>query len=119
MADSSYSLAAIRDTADRKYGPMVLDDVPGGPVVLVPAIRLDKVKRQAMADLQARINGGPQDDLDPVVDGVTEMIRLACETPEQADRLLAEVGDDLGVLMTLLTAYGERSQLGEASGSVS
>lgn len=109
---ATISLQDIRDAADRKYGPLVIEGVEGGDVTLLNALRLSKDKRMALAALD------DEDDLD-IQDKLEQIIRLAAASTDDADRLLGAFGDDLGQLAETLQSYSGKTQLGEASTSPS
>lgn len=104
------TLQDIRDAADKKYGPLIIEGVEGGAVTLLNALRLSKEKRAALSALD------DQDDID-VQDKLEQIIRLAAATEDDANRLLAEFGEDLGQLAEALGHYTGKTQLGEASPS--
>jgi hypothetical protein len=46
------SLGDLQKAADEKYGPFVIEDVPGGDVVLLNSLRLPKEKKVELERLQ-------------------------------------------------------------------
>jgi hypothetical protein len=107
----SITLADIKRSADKKYGPLVIEDVPGGPVELVNPLRLSKVKRDKLSKID-EVEGDVEKKL-------TDIITLAVVKPADAKRLLAEVGDDLTVLADICQKWTGSAQVGEASPSPS
>lgn len=106
------SLQDIRDAADKKYGPLVIEGVEGGDVTLLNPIRLSKDKRAALSALD-------DDDSVDTQDKLESIIKIAAKTPGDAERLLGEFGDDLGQLAEALAHYTGGAQVGEASTSPS
>lgn len=110
----SITLADIQTAADKKYGPLVIEDIPGGPVELVNPIRLSKEKRAKLKDLDKADEAGEID----VDEKVAECIRLAAN-PADAKRLLAALGGDLAQLKEVIEQWSSSGQSGEASPSPS
>lgn len=110
----TFSLADIQKAADEKYGPLVIPDVPGGPVELVNPLRLSKEKRKKLTELDKATDSGEID----VDEKIAQVIRLAAK-PADAKRLLAAVGGDLAQLKEIVERWTESSQVGEASPSPS
>lgn len=106
------TLDNIRQAADDKYGPFVVEGVPGGDVTLVNALRLSKDKRKKLTDMQSDEDGDQDEKL-------RDMIRLVADSPASAKRLLDALGDDLAQLAVVLNEYGQAARLGEASPSAS
>jgi hypothetical protein len=98
------TLADIQKAADKKYGPLIIKDVPGGPVTLVNPLRLPKEKRDAMTAL---------DDVEDVDVKLRQLVELAA-SPDDAKRLLDAVGDDLAALAEIVADYTGTAQVGEA-----
>jgi len=105
------SLQDIRDAADQKYGPVVIEGVKGGDVELLNPTRLGKEARARLKALNA-------DDGDEG-EKLAEIITLVAKSPAHAKRLLAEVGDDLAALAEIVKQFSGSAQLGEASPSPS
>lgn len=105
----SITLADIQAAADKKYGPLVISDVPGGPVELINPIRLSKEKRAALTALDKADEAG---DID-VDEKVAECIKLATK-PADAKRLLTALGGDLAQLKEVIEQWAEGGQVGEA-----
>lgn len=106
------SLQDIRDAADKKFGPLVIEGVKGGDVELLNPARLSKENR---AELK-RVVG--DDDLDEE-DRLTAIVRLTAKSAGHAKRLLDEFKGDIGGLAVVLENYNQGSQMGEASPSAS
>jgi len=106
----------IRQAAEEKYGPYIIEGIPGGNVTLLNAIRLPKSKRMRLVKLQsmqAKEMVKEQDQL------LRDMLQLVAATADDAQRLLAVVGDDSALMAELLNDYGQKAQSGNASPSPS
>jgi len=103
------TLASIRDAADKKYGPYIIEDIEGGDVTLMNPLKLSKAKRKKLAEL---------DSEGEVDDKLADTIRLAASAAD-AKRLLAAIGDDLPLLAEIVKAWGATARVGEASPSAS
>ena len=106
------TLADIRDAAEKKFGPLVIEGVDGGDVELLNPARLSKDKRAKLKDVVADEELDEQDRLEQIV-------KVTAKTAADAKRLLSAVGDDLGVMAVILENYNQGSQMGEASPSAS
>jgi hypothetical protein len=102
------TLADIQAAADKKYGPLVIDGIPGGPVTLVNPLRMDKAKRDKLTHL---------DDIEDAEEKLATAIRLGTKAAD-AKRLLAAV-TDLATLAEIVTEWTSSAQVGEASPSPS
>lgn len=109
---SSYTLDDIRAAAEKKYASTDIE-VGDTTVRLVNPLRLPKERRDALVAIQTELEKEESDQENVLADA----IRIAAETPKQAEVLLKEVGDDLAILATIFETYGEATQLGEASAS--
>ena len=109
---ASYTLDDIRDAAEAKYGSTDIDLGAGGTLRLVNVLRLPQEKRDRLQELQAR--AGEEGESGDPGDGLVEILRLVAEDEKRLDLLLEEVGDDLGVLATLVDTYVGATQAGEA-----
>jgi hypothetical protein len=111
------NLSDIVSAADEKYGDYEIH-LPGGEVILfVPAMRLSKEKRSALAaalDIPARIEANNDDDL---YDIYKDAFRISEKVPGNYDKLAAAVGDDPAVWLDLFLNFNEEMQSGEASRS--
>jgi hypothetical protein len=119
---ATFTLDDIRSTAEAKYGSTDIDMGGAGIVVLRNALRLSSDERQELLTFQEKLSAGKDDEDAPAVSGeevqiVSDMIRLVAADKALADKMLATIGDDLGVLMELVGQYSEGTQLGEASAS--
>lgn len=111
------SLNDINKEADEKYGPFVIDDVPGGEVVLRNALRLTKSERQQLSELDAEIKAA-KGDANKVIDAAGKLLGLVA-AGDGGKRLLDALGDDATKVIHVVTLYREATQPGEASRSES
>jgi len=106
------TLQHIRDAADKKFGPLVIKDIPGGDVILLNPARLSKEKR---TELKSAVE---TEDIDEQ-ERLEQIVRATAKSADHAKRLLKEFKDDLGSLAIILESYNQGSQMGEASPSAS
>jgi hypothetical protein len=122
------SLGDLQKEADKKFGGLIVEDVPGGDVVLLNGLRLTNEKKVELDRLQTeavelakRLEDG--DLSDDERRQATEhpmfgrILRLVCESDEAAERLFDLIGDDHGLLLTIWNAYTDAAQPGEAQTS--
>lgn len=119
------TLDSIRNDLDAKYRPLEVDLGDGKPpVTLVQLLRLPRDARRALvaqqdARAKERGDGDGEYNEDETVDDLRTVIRTVASRPEDADRLLDAIGDDLALLGEIVTAWREGSQAGEAQSSAS
>jgi hypothetical protein len=106
------SLADIRTAAEQKYGDLTVALPDGPPVTLRSPLRLSKEERKLLGDVEQLAGTG-----DP--EAVTEALRIAAATPDDARRLLAALGDDLAAAAVLFEEWATAVSVGEASPSAS
>ena len=123
-----FTLDDIRDAAEAKYGStwVVTDEQE---IELVNLLRLPKEKRDVILSLSkkaekpAKGEGGEGEesedsvDIDEMRDDLKAGLTAACRTTEQANALMAFVGDDTALVMQVFTMYTKETQAGEASPS--
>lgn len=102
----------IRAAAEAKYGDLPIE-VGDKTVKLLNALRLPKAKRDELKKFQEKLEAEDADQAEVLRD----VIRLVAESKAGADLLVKSVGDDLAVLAEIFAEYGNRTKLGEASGS--
>lgn len=113
----NFTLDDIKAAADKKYGSLIIPLGEDGEAELVNALRLPKEKRKALSKLQDRLGSdGGEEEQEEVL---AETLRTVCRTDSQADKLLAALGDDLAMIVTVFERYVAGTELGEASGSQS
>lgn len=118
----SYTLDDIRAAADKKYGSYDINLGDGATVRLLNPLRLHADKRAELSALQTELKGVDTEGDEAVADVdqadvFRRMIRTVADVPALAERLIELVGDDLGVLATIVSDYGKGTQQGEASAS--
>lgn len=109
---SSFSLDDIRAAAEAKYGSTEID-LGDEKVNLLNPLRLPKTKRDALADLQKRLNedGADQEAL------LAETVEIVAESKAKAKKLLSALQGDLAMLVEVFSKYTEGQKVGEASPS--
>lgn len=113
---ATFTLDDIRSAAEKKYGSTDIDLGNGDILSLVNPLRLPKDKRAALSKVQESLSGEQGEGRDQG-DAMRDAIRIVANNAEKAERFLAVVGDDLGMLATVFTTYSEGVQVGEASAS--
>lgn len=109
----SITLDDIRNATAAKYGSYDID-LPQGTLRLRNPLRLTKAERQSLKDTQSSVpSEGSDEDFDQEA-YLAGFITLVAEDKDLAKFLLAEVGDDLGMLATIMRAYTDQAKLGEA-----
>lgn len=117
---SGISLDQLNTEANERYGPFVIEDVPGGDVQLRHALRLAKSERARLQELQGRVkkmqSAKSTTTADGAVDAMADTIRLLA-VGDGGERLLTALDGDAAKLALILELYGKATQLGEASRS--
>lgn len=111
---ASFTLDAIRDAAEKKYGhtEIVVDEHT--TVRLLNPLRLKKDKRDALINIQDVLT---EENVDQT-EVFGNAIRLVCDDEDAANRMLDMIGDDLALLAEIFSTYSASASLGEASASV-
>jgi hypothetical protein len=126
------SLTDLQNESQKKYGDLIVDDVPGGEVLLLNGLRLpndkkaelDRLQREA-TELARRLESDDDSLSDEERRDATEhpmfgrILRLVCKDEDQEKRLFDFIGEDHGLLLTIWNAYTDVSQPGEAPPSQS
>lgn len=105
----------VEAEANEKYGPFVLEDVPGGDVTLRNVIRLTKNERQRVSELNATMKSA-KGDVNAILAAAAELLELVAAGDGGA-RLVEALADDPPKIMAVLNLYMEATQPGEASRS--
>lgn len=113
---ANFTLDDIRTAAEAKYGSTDIELGDGMVVKLVNPLRLPKLRRDALMNIQGDLNAEGE-DAKGQEEILAEAIRLVAEKPVQAEALLEAVGDDLTVLAEIFERYTKSTQVGEASAS--
>jgi len=115
---ASITLDDLRASVEAKYAPYVIDLGDGKQVTLIQALRLPAAKRDRLMELQKTDDADADaESAEASVEKIREMISLAATDGSAVGDLFAAIGDDPAFLFEILKAYGESSQLGEASPS--
>lgn len=111
------SLNDINSEADEKFGPFVVDDVPGGEVALRNALRLPPKARAQMRRLEAALRGAIESkDADKILECGADLLKLVA-ADDGGQRLLDAIDYDPTRVVHILGLYREATQPGEASRS--
>jgi hypothetical protein len=106
------TLDDIRQAADEKFGPLVIEGIEGGDVELLNPARLSKQKRH---DLKEVVGNEEMDE----GDRLAEIVKITARSAGESKRLLSAFKEDVGALAVILESYNKGSQMGEASPSAS
>ena len=115
------SLTQINKEADERYGPLIVEDIPGGDVTLRNLIRCTENEMAQVAELDSRLRTAQKEnDVVTAIKVARDLIELVA-VGQDGRRLLDALGDDSAKLMYLLELWAEATQAGEAlrSGSSS
>jgi len=110
---AKFTLDNIRQAAQAKYGSTDIELDDGFTVKLLNPLRLTKARRTELQGLQARLEeeGADQEEI------LYATVRLVAQNEHAAERLSADVGEDLTVLVEIFRNYSEGTHAGEASAS--
>lgn len=109
---STFTLDDIRTAAEAKFGNTTIK-IGDTDVVLVNALQLPKLKRDALIEKQKHLgeDDAPQEEI------LRDSLRLVIPSAHQAELLIESVGENLAVLLEIFSSYSKGTQLGEASAS--
>lgn len=110
---STITLDSIREAADKQYGSTDIDLGNDVVVRLLNPLRLSKEKRDSLVALTGTLGEEGVDEGAVLRD----VIMAVAATEEQGATLLAEIADDLAVMVGIFESYMEGTELGEASAS--
>lgn len=115
------TLDSIRDAADKKYAPLVIDLGDGTEVELANVLRLGKEKRAELSRIQDFLadDDAAEASEDEKIEMIREILRLVATDTNSVNRMLNIVGDDIAFLMQVFDTYQSKEDLGEASASES
>lgn len=119
---ATITLDQIKADVQAKYEPFVVDLGEGKTCSLTQALRLPKEKRQHIAkqqDALQEIDQKADDAEDQMVAILADLITTAATDQDDAAALLSLIGDDMTLLLEIVTKYGQATQLPEASPSPS
>lgn len=116
---NTLTLDDIRAAAEAKFGATEIPLGDGAVCRLLSPVRMSKAKRAALVELTK--SKGDEDDetaVDDTEETLVGVIKLAAETEEQANRLLAfltiEGEIDLGMASVVVESFLKAQQVGEA-----
>lgn len=111
MAD--FKLEDIRAAAEKRFGSLNIELGDGSIVTLRNVLSLGKAQRDRVQALQET----DAETLDAQISSIRETIKVVASSEAGAQKLLDMIGDDNRVLVQVMTAYQEQTQVGEASPS--
>lgn len=116
----SINLADIQAAADAKYGPYLIEGVPGGDVTLISVLRLPTDRRKQFIQIARALESLDLDNLDDdIAPRFEDALRLVARNKVEGDRLVKALGGDLSLLVEIFTGYSEATQPGEVPPSQS
>lgn len=110
---AQFTLDAIREAADRKYGATEIRLDEKTVVRMLNPLRLPKAARDELVATQKTLG----DDGVDQADVFGKAILIVADDKGAAQLLLDTVGDDLALLAQIFTTYTEGTSAGEASAS--
>lgn len=108
-------LSDIRKAADKKFAPTEFELDDGTIISLKHPLRLDEKKRRAISNLKDSLDAEGADAATVVGKALTD----GAVTPAQGKKLVASAEGDVAILLSLLEAWFEGTDMGEASSSES
>lgn len=102
----------VEAETNEKYGPFVLEDVPGGDVTLRNIYRLTENERHRVRELNAKLKAA-KGDVDTVLNAATELLELVA-LGDGGVRLVEALAGEAPKIMHVLNLYMEATQPGEA-----
>lgn len=123
---SSFTLDDLAAATDAEYAHTTItftdtDDAGKAEEVTVVfrnALQLSREKRKQMEELQSDEDEGTEDEGE-VEQRFIDVLMIAADDPRAAERLFAQIGENLGMIVQLFKQYNGQTQLGEASTSQS
>ena len=108
------SINQINKEADERYGPLIVEDVPGGDVTLRNLIRCTDNEMAQVSQLDARLKQAQKEgDVVAAIKCARDSIELIA-VGQDGKRLLDDIGEDAAKLMYVLELWSEATQAGEA-----
>jgi hypothetical protein len=107
------TLSDIRDAAERRFGDYVIALDNGEAATLQSPLRLSDDASASLRSLQSTLDDTTADP-SAVRDAMSEVVRLVAKTPDDADRLLGQLSDDLPTLVMVIDGWGKSTLAGEA-----
>lgn len=109
----TFDLDSIREAAEKKYGNVTITFGDDSVRFLNP-MRMSKERRAKLVALQDQLDAAFKDEDGDQGALLADGIRIIADDDKAADRLLAQVGNDLTILASLFEKYTEGTQAGEA-----
>lgn len=110
-----FTLDAIREAADAKFGNLEVELGDGTVVNLLNPLRLSKTKRDEFSAITEDFD---EDDADQA-EVFAKALKIAATDEAAVDKLVEAVAGDLTVLSEIFSQYVTATQAGEASASQS
>ena len=108
------SLNQVNAEADERYGPFIVEDVPGGDVTLRNIIRCTENEIDQVSKLDGRMKEAQKNsNVGAALACARELIALVADG-QDGKRLLDEIGEDPAKVMFVLELWAEATQAGEA-----
>ncbi|MEU8133236.1 phage tail assembly protein [Streptodolium elevatio] len=109
---ATFTLDAIRQAADAKYGSTDIDLGDGTTVILRNPLRLSKEERTELASLQDNLD--TEDEGVDQADVLADAIRLVAKDKRPVEKLIKLIDGDLALLAQVFESYSAGTQVGEA-----
>ncbi|MFF4607928.1 phage tail assembly protein [Streptomyces sp. NPDC001339] len=106
------TLDEIRRAAERQYGDFDIALPDGTTATLRSPLRMSAEERSLLGDVESLVVAGD-------TGAITEALKIAAKTPEQAARLLDALGGDLATAAVLFEQWATAVSVGEPSPSAS
>jgi hypothetical protein len=108
------TLNEINTETDNRYGPLVIEDIPGGDVTLRNLIRCTENEMDQVSKLDTKLREAQKaSDMKAALGCAKELLEIAAVGTD-GERLLEALGDDSAKVMYVLELWAEATQAGEA-----
>jgi hypothetical protein len=114
---SVFTLDSLREEAEKKYAPVTLDLGDGVEIELRSLIRLPKKDRAVAFDLLKTIEDNDGNSSDGVEVLTESALKLLGTVADKGPLLVKALGDDLSLILEVLSLWMDGSQPGEAESS--
>lgn len=119
---NTFTLDSLREEADKKFAPFKIPLSDGTQVTLRNFLRLSQKTREAVLEGINSLNADNDDEDTASLDSIDRMAGTAAriiETVADANgkKLTKEIDGDIALLMQVINAWMEATQLGEADSS--
>lgn len=119
---NTFTLDSLREEADKKFAPFKIPLSDGTQVTLRNFLRLSQKTRESVLEGINSLNADNDDEDTASLDSIDRMAGTAAriiETVADANgkKLTKEIDGDIALLMQVINAWMEATQLGEADSS--